>query len=149
MPDKVMQRLLDCERGNAALVSAATLPLLLTSAALAYDTVQLALWDHRLQQLADRGAIAGARALADHQPVRAAVERTVGADPGILMAAPAVVQSVPASGPHAVRVTITSQRALPFLGAFLSEPPTRSAEATATLVHRPVGDRSDPIALID
>lgn len=153
MLDRILQRLLGCERGNAALVSAATLPLLLTSAALAYDTVQLALWNHQLQQLANAGAIAGARALAHNQPVGPAVERSVGGDPRIRIAAPAMIERAPVRGlgagdPHAVRVMITSQRALPFLGALLSEPPTRSAEATATLVDRPVGDRADPIELI-
>lgn len=137
-----------CERGNAALVSAATLPLLISSAALAYDTVQLALWNHQLQGLADRGALAGARALSQRLPVRPAVERSVTGDADVRLVAAPLVEAAAGGDPRSIRVVITSQRRLPVFAALLAEPPTRSAEAIATYVRRPVGDPGDPIQLL-
>ena len=51
------------ERGNVLVVGAATMPLLMGSAALAIDTVQLTLWKRQLQRTADSAAIAGAFAV--------------------------------------------------------------------------------------
>ena len=77
----MVARMLRCERGNAALVSAAALPLLLSSAALAYDTVQLAIWMQQLQEVTDASATAGAQALAGGRPVEAAIEHAIESDP--------------------------------------------------------------------
>lgn len=48
------------KRGNAMIIAAAALPLLLGSAGLATDTIQWALWKRQLQRAADSAAIAGA-----------------------------------------------------------------------------------------
>ena len=134
-------RLIGCERGNTMLVSAAALPLLISSAALAYDTVQLAVWMQQLQEVADAGAAAGAEAVAEGRPVSEAVDRAVASDRRVDIVAPILIQNGPARGPHArdrqaVRVVLTSQRPLIFLGALMRSPPTRSAEATAIAVRR-------------
>ena len=47
------------KRGNALVIAAAALPLVLGSAGLASDTIQWALWKRQLQRAADSAAIAG------------------------------------------------------------------------------------------
>ncbi len=47
------------KRGNAMIIAAAALPLLIGSAGLATDTIQWALWKRQLQRAADSAAIAG------------------------------------------------------------------------------------------
>jgi hypothetical protein len=126
-------RLIRCRRGNAALVSAAALPLLLSSAALAYDTVQLAIWMQQLQQVTDASATAGARAMAAGQPVAIAVDRAIEGDRRVDIVAPVRVEPASGEGREGVRVVLVSQRRLTFLGAVMSEPPMRSAEALAVI----------------
>ncbi len=123
-------RLIRCERGNSALVSAAVLPLLISSAAVAYDTVQFALWIEQLQQAADAGAVAGAEARAAGRPPAPAVDRAVSRDPRVRIVPPVLVEEQVGSG-TAVRVVLTARRDFPFLGAMMKRPAQRSAEATA------------------
>ena len=52
-------------RGNALVVAAASMPLVLGSAGLASDTIQWTLWKRQLQRAADSGAIAGVYAIAE------------------------------------------------------------------------------------
>ena len=47
------------KRGNAMIIAAAALPLLIGSAGLATDTIQWALWKRQLQRAANSAAIAG------------------------------------------------------------------------------------------
>ena len=47
------------KRGNALVIAAAALPLVLGSAGLASDTIEWALWKRQLQRAADSAAIAG------------------------------------------------------------------------------------------
>ena len=126
------RRLLACERGNALLGAAATLPLLIGSSALAFDTVQLAIWTHQLQHAADAGALAGAEALAQGRPVRSAVDGAIHADRRLHVVAPPRIESS-AGGQPRIRVVIASQKPLPVYGALLEGPPMRVAEATAVV----------------
>lgn len=123
-------RLMGCERGHSALMSAAALPLLISSVAIAYDTVRFAFWAERLQQAADAGAVAGAEALAAGRQPAAAVGRAVSRDPRIRIVEPVLVEKQ--AGERAgVRVVLTARRDFPFLGAMMSKPAERLAEATA------------------
>jgi hypothetical protein len=122
-----LKRLRACECGNALLVSAATLPLLIGSSALAYDTVQLALWTQQLQQAAVAGAAAGARALAAGEPVEPAVERTIARAARLRIVLPPRVER----RRDTIRVVLVSHEQLLFLGALLDAPPAAMAEATA------------------
>ena len=54
-----LRNLWNDKRGNALILAAAALPLLLGSAGLATDTIQWALWKRQLQRAADSAAIAG------------------------------------------------------------------------------------------
>jgi hypothetical protein len=122
-------RLIGCERGNSALVSAAVLPLLISSAAVAYDTVQFALWIEQLQGAADAGALAGAEARAAGRPPAPAVDRAVNRDPRVRIVPPVLVEEAGSS--TAVRVVLTARRDFPFLGAMMNKPAQRSVQATA------------------
>ena len=126
-------RLIRCERGNSPLVGAAVLPLLISSAAVAYDTVQFALWIEQLQQTADAGAVAGAEARAAGRAPAPAVDRAVSRDTRVRIVPPVLVEEK-AGGGAAVRVVLTARRDFPFLGAMMSKPAERSAEATAFAV---------------
>ncbi len=54
-----MKKIWHDKRGNAIVIVAATMPLLIGSAGLATDTIQWALWKRQLQRAADSAAIAG------------------------------------------------------------------------------------------
>ncbi len=56
---KFMREIWNDKRGNALVIAAAGIPLLLGSAGLATDTIQWALWKRQLQRAADSAAIAG------------------------------------------------------------------------------------------
>lgn len=55
----LMSKIWNDKRGNAMIIAAAALPLLIGSAGLATDTIQWALWKRQLQRAADSAAIAG------------------------------------------------------------------------------------------
>ena len=56
---ELLRKLWNNDRGNALVLAAAGLPLLIGSAGLATDTIQWALWKRQLQRAADSAAIAG------------------------------------------------------------------------------------------
>ena len=56
---QLLNKLWNDKRGNALILAAAALPLLVGSAGLATDTIQWALWKRQLQRAADSAAIAG------------------------------------------------------------------------------------------
>ncbi len=63
------------KRGNALVIAAAALPLVLGSAGLASDTIEWALWKRQLQRAADSAAIAGVYAHVQSASVTDAVNR--------------------------------------------------------------------------
>jgi hypothetical protein len=131
------------EGGNILAITAAVMPLLIGSAALAIDTVQLSLWKRQLQRSADTAALAGAYALAQLKDHGSSVTEALELNNEVPLTAAPVIQSPPTAGPNsayinnprAVRVVLESQRAVPFMGFFLSTPPTLRVEATAALVY--------------
>jgi hypothetical protein len=128
------------DRGNVLIAAAATMPLLLGSAGLAIDTVQLSLSKRELQRAADSGALAGAYARAQQKPVVPSVERSLQYNNNVSLTS-TTIEPIPSTGPYAnnpnaIRIVLRSQRALPFLSFFLNTPPSVSAEATAALVYQ-------------
>lgn len=78
---RALERLKDLfrsEKGNTLVIGAATLPLLIGSAAFAIDTIQFSLMKRQLQRAADSAAIAGAYALAQNETPATAVDRDLG-----------------------------------------------------------------------
>jgi hypothetical protein len=138
------------KRGNALVIAAAALPLVLGSAGLASDTVEWALWKRQLQRAADSGAIAGGYAKLDGRTVdncsalgSATYSTPVAYDvqknnhSGITTTCTAT--NPPSTGAYtadtnAVRVSLTGSHRLSFSGLFMSATPTITATATATLI---------------
>jgi Flp pilus assembly protein TadG len=133
------------KRGNALVIAAASLPLVLGSAGLASDTIEWALWKRQLQRAADSAAMAGVYAKVHSETAAGAPTYTaaVTADlahnnhVGITTAVMSI--SPPPNGAFsaddmAVRVTLAVQMKLSFSSLFLSTPPTIRATATATIV---------------
>lgn len=147
---KVLSKLWRDRRGNMLVLAGAAMPLVLGSVGLATDTIQWALWKRQLQRSADSAALAGVYGKLGSQTVT----------PGACSASPPIardlsvtdintrlrttpscsVQAPPTSGAFtaatfsAVRVTLSTQRALPFSGMFMAGAPTITATATAALV---------------
>ena len=130
------------KRGNALVIAAAALPLVLGSAGLASDTIQWALWKRQLQRAADSGSIAGVHAIAEDGGSRTNVSTAVDHDltynshVGITTTK---VVGAPTTGsytsdPYAVRVQLSVQKKLSFSGLFMTFTPTITAAATATIV---------------
>ena len=130
------------KRGNALVIAAAALPLVLGSAGLASDTIQWALWKRQLQRAADSGAIAGVYQIAEASGSRTGVTDAVNRDltyNSHIAYTTTKVIGQPTSGsyasdPYAVNVQISVQKKLSFSGMFMSFVPTITASATATIV---------------
>jgi len=129
------------KRGNALIIAAAALPLVLGSAGLASDTIQWALWKRQLQRAADSGAIAGVYAIVQDEGARTnvstAVDRDLTHNSHIGYTTTKFVGQPStgsfASDPYAVHVQLSVQKALSFSGMFMSLTPTITATATATV----------------
>ena len=129
------------KRGNALVIAAGALPLVLGSAGLASDTIQWALWKRQLQRAADSGAIAGVYSIVGADGARTNVTSAVDRDltyNNHLAYAYSKVVGAPTSGPYtsdpyAVQVRLSVQQRLGFSGMFMSFTPTITATATATI----------------
>ena len=138
-PLKWLRKLRRNERGNAMIVCAATLPLVIGSAAIGVDTIQVSLARRQLQRAADSAAIAGAYARFQNQNVNTAVNRDLTFNNDVPLNGTPTIQNAPASGPYAgdnlaVRVVLTAQRAVPFMSLFRDSTITVTTEATAKAV---------------
>lgn len=138
---KMLRRLWNDRQGNALLIGAACLPLIIGAAGLANDTIQWTLWKRQLQRAADSAAIAGVytRVTTDTQSaVEDAVEHDKSLDLHTWMALSATpkVELLADSGQarKPVRVTFTIQQKLPFSSMFMSAAPTIKAVSTAASV---------------
>jgi len=129
------------KRGNALVIAAAALPLVLGSAGLASDTIQWTLWKRQLQRAADSGSIAGVYAIVEDGGARTNVSSAVDKDltynshVGITTTK---TVGQPTSGSYAsdiyaVQVDLSVQKRLSFSGLFMTYTPTISVSATATI----------------
>lgn len=138
-----LKRLWQDRRGNALVIAAAALPLVVGSAGFATDTVQWALWKRQLQRAADSGALAGVHTIVRDAGDRGHVSPTVRRDLDLNNRAEPITTGwaagQPSSGPYAsdpyaVHVVLTARKELAFSSLFLAIPPTITARATATVV---------------
>jgi hypothetical protein len=138
-----VKKLWSDRRGNALVIAAAALPLVLGSAGLASDTIEWALWKRQLQRAADSGAMAGVYSIVAlegaNTGVQDAVTRDLAVNSHVGITTTKNVTSSPSSGaftadPYAVRVVLSVQKALSFSSLFLPTAPTITASATATVV---------------
>lgn len=135
-----LNNLLSCERGNAIMIAAAAMPLVIGAAAIGVDTIQLTLSKRHLQRAADAGALAGAYAVVQSKPAAAAVDRDLTLNNKIPLSVTRVVENAPTTGSYsgdanAVRVVLTAQRTSPFMQFFNRSAPIVKVEATAAVVY--------------
>ena len=131
------------KRGNALIIAAAALPLLIGSAGLATDTIQWALWKRQLQRAADSAAIAGVydRVAAEGATTNtpAAVTKDLGLNnhTGMALQSGFPIVSYPANAginQNQVRVQLAVQRRLSFSSMFMTNPPLIRTTAQAATV---------------
>ncbi|MEA3033395.1 MAG: hypothetical protein QOH86_1411 [Sphingomonadales bacterium] len=127
--------LLRNEKGNALIIGAATLPLILGSAAFAVDSIQMALMKRQLQHAADSAAMAGAYALEQNVDPEDAVHHDLDQNYfPILTQAESVVVGPSGGYQQTVRVQLTTAKKLPFFSLFTHSTTTITGDATAALV---------------
>lgn len=134
-----LRSLIRDQSGNALMVGAATLPLIVGAAAIAVDTAQVTVARRQLQRTADSAALAGAYALAQGQPVATSVNHDLAFNNDMPLNGSPIIQNAPSVGPYAgnnraVRVVLAHQRAVPFMSFFRGETMDVSVEATAAIV---------------
>ena len=140
---KFFRKLLKDRRGNALIIAAAALPLLVGSAGLATDTIQWALWKRQLQRAADSAAIAGVYDRVTNAGATSGTTSAVNHDltlnqhtgMGLVAGYPKV--SFPGdsgSQKNQVKVVLAVQRKLSFSGIFMANPPFIETSATAASV---------------
>ena len=135
-----LSKLISDQRGNAIVICAAALPLLIGASAIGVDTIQVSLARRQLQRTADSAALAGAYALAQQRSVAAAVNHDLSLNNELVLNAAPGIENAPASGPHAgdnraVRIALATERSVPFIHFFTGAPMTVRVEATAALVY--------------
>ena len=130
-----LKDLFSSDRGNVLVVGAAAMPLLIGSAAIAIDTIQITVWKRQLQRAADSSAIAGAYALSLDDDTHEAVHRDLDKNAFPVLSQEESIAVGPRLGfNRTVRVTLTATRTPPFMSIFTERPQTRVADATAALV---------------
>lgn len=125
------------QNGNALLLGAVTLPMLIGAAGLGLDTVQWTLTQRQMQRAADSSAIAGAFARLQNADVTAQANQSLTRDGMTNLGTAPVIENAPSIGAYAgdtnaVRVVLETTQALPFSSFFMSSAPVISVEATAT-----------------
>ncbi len=139
----VLRRIWEDKNGNALVLGAAALPLLLGSAGLATDTIQWALWKRQLQRAADSAAIAGVYERVDKEGQTNTVEAAVNYDltlnhhTGIALESgyPQVAYPANETGKaNQVNVTLAVRRPLSFSSMFMSAAPQIRVSARAAAV---------------
>ncbi|HKR18464.1 pilus assembly protein TadG-related protein [Rhizorhapis sp.] len=126
-------------KGNAMLIAAFAMPVLVGASGLATDTIQWTLWKRQLQRQADSAALAGAYALAQGANVNNSATAEINRYNLVTLTGSPVIQNAPTTGAFAgdtsaVRVVLSTSQTLPFSSFFLSSPPVITAEATARVV---------------
>jgi hypothetical protein len=130
-----LKRLRKDERGNALIIGAAALPLLLGSAAFAVDTIQITLMKRQLQRGADSAALAGAFAVSQGVDPYRAVHSDLDQNYFPELTQEETISYTPRLGfQKVVRVQMHSDQTLPFMSIFTSAPSRISADATAAVI---------------
>ncbi|MCA1652670.1 MAG: pilus assembly protein TadG-related protein [Sphingomicrobium sp.] len=126
-------------RGNALIIAAGALPLIIGSAGLASDTIQWTLWKRQLQRAADSAAISGAYARIEGTSASDAVttDLTKNNQLWVPLLSGYPQTTTPANTTtwsHQVQVVLAVQQKLGFSSVFISTPPMITATAKAAAV---------------
>lgn len=144
-----LRSLIKDQKGNALVIGAAVMPLIVGAAAIAVDTAQVALARRQLQRSADSAALAGAYAVAQslessaatrRQNVDASVNHDLALNSDMALSGAATIENAPTVGtyagnPRAVRVVLSHERAVPFMSFFRGETMGVSVEATGAVIY--------------
>ena len=155
---KRLKSLLGSDRGNVLMIGAAAMPLLMGSAGMAIDTIQMSFWKRQLQRAADSASLAGAHALVQGAPTDPAVandidehialDLTENETPvlqsrevivpssyaeGVVLSGTCATRSVSPCYP-AVQVRLVAQRRLPFISLFTRAGSTIRANASSAVI---------------
>jgi Flp pilus assembly protein TadG len=130
------------EKGNVLVIGASVMPLIIAGAALAVDTIQIGVWNRQMQRAADSSALAGAYALTqltdpanETDFVTDAVHRDLDRNYFPTLSETEIVEIGPRLGfDRTVRVRITTDPVVPFIGFFTGAPATIAVEATAAII---------------
>ena len=131
------------KRGNAMIIAAAALPLLIGSAGLATDTIQWALWKRQLQRAADSAAIAGVYERSGSDSATTGVPAAVNKDLSLNQHTGMALQSgypaitYPAdsgANKNQVKVVLAVKRPLAFSQMFMTNAPLIKTTAQAATV---------------
>lgn len=133
------RRLLHDNGGNATVVTAMAMLVLIGAAGAATDTIQWTLLKRKLQRQADSAALAGALAKMAGGSVSGAANREIARYTTISLLGTPVIENAPTSGPQAgnaraVRVSVSADATLPFSRMFTNRTATLTASATAAAV---------------
>ena len=136
-----LSRLWRNERGNALIVCAATLPLVIGAAAIGVDTIQVSVAKRQLQRAADSAALAGAYAIVQSQDVDGAVVYDLTLNDDVALSGSPTIENAPTVGSYAgndraVRVVLAADRSVPFFSFFRDSTMPITAEATAAIVYQ-------------
>ncbi len=136
-----LRKLRKDQRGNALLIGAAVLPLMLGAGGLAIDTIQLGVWKRQLQRAADSSAIAGVYAMTQDRTAtqNQSVSNAVHADLDQNVFPTLAQQESVTPGPfgtyqEAVQVGLVARHRLPFMSIFTGGEFTISANSAAALI---------------
>lgn len=137
---KFLRKIAGNRRGNALVICAGAMPMIVGAAGLASDTIQWSLWKRQLQRAADSAAIAGVYDRVNASGSTSTVPDTVTHDltlnqhtwmsnlagyPQITYPSSSGVMS------NQVRVSLAVQQSLPFSSMFMTAAPTIIANSTA------------------
>jgi len=137
-----MKKLMRDKRGNALIIAAGALPLVIGSAGLANDTIQWTLWKRQLQRAADSAAIAAVYDRIANDGSTSNVSTAVDYDLDrhnhtnitLLGGYPQLAYPAGTNWTNPVRVTLALQKRLGFSSLFLSSPPVITTQATAATI---------------
>lgn len=140
---KFWRKLITNQRGNALLIAAGAMPMLIGCAGLANDTIQWTLWKRQLQRAADSAAMAGVYDRANSGGSTSTVPATVAHDLTLnqhtwmsnLSGYPQI--NYPADSgvkQDQVQVSLAVQKSLPFSSLFMTTAPIIVANATAARI---------------
>ncbi|MFN4037853.1 MAG: pilus assembly protein TadG-related protein [Erythrobacter sp.] len=123
--------------GNALMIGAVTLPMLVGAAGLGLDTVQWTLRQREMQRAADSAAIAGAYAYLQNANVQTQANLSLTRDGMTGLTTTPIIENAPTAGiragdANAVRVVLATEHPMAFSALFLNRAPTIRVAATAT-----------------
>jgi hypothetical protein len=135
----MLKRLWRDRRGNAIVIAAAALPMVIGSAGLASDTIQWTLWKRQLQRAADSAALAGVYARAQSQTLNPAISQDLANNNHLwvpLLSGYPQTSTPANTGTYInlVKVDLAVQQRLGFSSLFMSSAPIISTSATAAMV---------------